>query len=75
MVLPLLGLGKVWDGDAIVETRKSLEKYQLKPLQLQAKEGLALINGTQFILAHAIFGLEKFEYLFNLGRFSSRFFY
>ena len=73
MVLPLLGLGKVWDGDAIVETRKSLEKYQLKPLQLQAKEGLALINGTQFILAHAIFGLEKFEYLLNLADLAAAF--
>lgn len=73
MVLPLLGLGKVWDGDAIVETRKSLEKHQLKPLQLQAKEGLALINGTQFILAHAIFGLEKFEYLLNLADLAAAF--
>ena len=73
MVLPLLGFGKVWDGDAIVETRKSLEKHQLKPLQLQAKEGLALINGTQFILAHAIFGLEKFEYLLNLADLAAAF--
>ena len=73
MVLPLLGLGKVWDGDAIVQTRKSLEKHQLKPLQLQAKEGLALINGTQFILAHAIFGLEKFEYLLNLADLAAAF--
>ena len=73
MVLPLLGFGKVWEGDAIVETRKSLEKHQLKPLQLQAKEGLALINGTQFILAHAIFGLEKFEYLLNLADLAAAF--
>lgn len=73
MVLPLLGLGKVWDGNAIVEARKSLEKHQLKPLQLQAKEGLALINGTQFILAHAIFGLEKFEYLLNLADLAAAF--
>ena len=73
MVLPLLGLGKVWDGNAIVEARKSLEKHQLQPLQLQAKEGLALINGTQFILAHAIFGLEKFEYLLNLADLAAAF--
>ena len=73
MVLPLLGFGKVWDGNAIVEARKSLEKHQLKPLQLQAKEGLALINGTQFILAHAIFGLEKFEYLLNLADLAAAF--
>lgn len=34
---------------------------------LGPKEGLGLINGTQFILAHAIKGLEKFEYLLNLA--------
>ncbi|GGP05538.1 histidine ammonia-lyase [Cloacibacterium rupense] len=73
MVLPLLGLGKVWDGDAIVETSTALQKHHLEPLQLQAKEGLALINGTQFILAHAIKGLEKFEYLLNLADLAAAF--
>lgn len=73
LVLPLLGLGKVWDGDQILETPIVLEKHQLKPLQLQAKEGLALINGTQFILAHAIKGLEKFEYLLDLADLAAAF--
>lgn len=73
MVLPLLGLGKVWDGDEVVETSAVLQKHQLAPLQLQAKEGLALINGTQFILAHAIKGLEKFEYLLNLADLAAAF--
>ena len=67
MVLPLLGLGKVWEGENIVETAQVLEKHQLQPLKLQAKEGLALINGTQFILAHAILGLDKFRYLLDLA--------
>ena len=73
LVLPLLGLGKVWDGEQIVETSAVLQKHQLQPLQLQAKEGLALINGTQFILAHAIKGLEKFEYLLNLADLAAAF--
>ena len=73
LVLPLLGLGKVWDGEQIVETFAILQKHQLQPLQLQAKEGLALINGTQFILAHAIKGLEKFEYLLNLADLAAAF--
>lgn len=73
MVLPLLGLGKVWDGDQIVETSTALHKHQLEPLKLQAKEGLALINGTQFILAHAILGLDKFEYLLNLADLAAAF--
>ncbi len=67
MVLPLLGLGKVWQGDKMVETSRILKKHGLKPLQLGPKEGLGLINGTQFILAHAIKALEKMEYLLDLA--------
>lgn len=67
LVLPLLGLGKVWENGQPAETAKILKKHQLKPLKLGPKEGLGLINGTQFILAHAIKGLEKFEYLLNLA--------
>lgn len=67
LVLPLLGLGKVWENDSIVETAKVLNKHGLEPLILGPKEGLGLINGTQFILAHAILGLHKFEYLLNLA--------
>ena len=67
MVLPLLGLGQVWENDTIAETAAILQKYQLQPLTLGPKEGLGLINGTQFILAHAIKGLAKFEYLLDLA--------
>lgn len=67
MVLPLLGLGKVWQGNDIVDTNEVLKKHHLKPLSLGAKEGLGLINGTQFILAHAIKGLEKMDYLLHLA--------
>lgn len=67
LVLPLLGLGKVWENDVTVETSAVLEKHGLQPLILGPKEGLGLINGTQFILAHAILGLYKFEYLLNLA--------
>jgi len=67
LVLPLLGLGKVWENNQVSDTGKILEKHQLKPLKLGPKEGLGLINGTQFILAHAIKGIEKFEYLLNLA--------
>lgn len=67
LVLPLLGLGKVWENGEVVETSKVLEKHNLQPLKLGPKEGLGLINGTQFILSHAIKGLEKFEYLLDLA--------
>lgn len=67
LVLPLLGLGLVWENDKVIEAAKVLKKHQMKPLKLGPKEGLGLINGTQFILAHAITGLSKFEYLLDLA--------
>jgi histidine ammonia-lyase len=59
LFLPLIGLGKVWYKGRIQETAGVLRKESLKPLELGAKEGLALINGTQFITAHAVMVLEK----------------
>ena len=67
LVLPLIGLGKVWYNGQPTETTKVLEEHRIQPLQLGPKEGLGLINGTQFILAHTIKALEKFEYLLNLA--------
>ncbi len=67
LFLPLFGEGEFWVKNKIVVAKKVLKKHKLKPVQLQAKEGLALINGTQFILAHAIKGLKKMEYLLDLA--------
>jgi histidine ammonia-lyase len=67
LFLPLLGEGDFWVGDDIVNAKEVLANHNLKPLTLEAKEGLGLINGTQFILAHAIKGLHKMEYLLDLA--------
>ncbi|MCO6500422.1 MAG: histidine ammonia-lyase [Vicingus serpentipes] len=67
LFLPLIGEGDFWIGENIVPAKKVLSDHQLAPLDLQAKEGLALINGTQFILAHAIVGLDKMGYLLDLA--------
>lgn len=67
MVLPLLGLGKVWQNGDVVDTTDVLAANGLQPLKLGPKEGLGLINGTQFILAHSVLGLNKFEYLLDLA--------
>ncbi len=67
LFLPLLGEGEFWVKDKIVSAIEILQKYNIKPIPLKAKEGLALINGTQFILAHAIWGLNKMEYLLDLA--------
>ncbi len=67
LFLPLIGVGEFWVGDRSELARNVLIKHNLKPLVLKAKEGLALINGTQFILAHTIVGLDKMYYLLNLA--------
>ena len=61
LFLPLIGLGYLSkDGKNYIKSHEILRKHNLTPLKLQAKEGLALINGTQFITAHAIIIHEKF---------------
>ncbi len=50
--LPLLGEGHVRDrAGAVVTGAQALAKLDLEPLQLESKEGLALINGTHFMSA------------------------
>jgi len=67
LFLPLIGEGEFWAGNKIVPAKKVLNERNLKPIKLEAKEGLGLINGTQFILAHAIIGLKKMAYLLDLA--------
>jgi len=59
LFLPLIGLGKVVYQDQILPTAEFFKKAGLAPLALGAKEGLALINGTQFIAAHAVKVVEE----------------
>lgn len=61
LFLPLIGEGKVFEGSEMVDARKILDQYGLKPIELGAKEGLALINGTQFIAAHAVKLVERLQ--------------
>jgi histidine ammonia-lyase len=59
LALPLIGEGEVWDGEKQVPAKTALAKHGLKRLKLQSKEGLALINGTQFMLAYGVYILLK----------------
>jgi histidine ammonia-lyase len=59
LFLPLIGLGEVFYKDSTYKTADLLEKLNIAPLTLGPKEGLALINGTQFILAHAVYGVAR----------------
>jgi histidine ammonia-lyase len=67
LFLPLIGLGKVTINENTISAKDFFLQHNLKPLTLQAKEGLGLINGTQFILAHSVFGLYKMEHLLNVA--------
>jgi histidine ammonia-lyase len=63
LCLPLLGMGEVWYNNAIVPAESILKQYDWQPIQLQSKEGLALINGTQFMSAYGMYLLTKSEQL------------
>src|SRR5699024_1515908 len=54
LFLPLIGHGKVWFKGELVEAKEALAAYNISPILLGAKEGLALINGTQFMAAHGV---------------------
>lgn len=59
LFLPLLGHGEVWIEDEKVSATEMLKKYGWQPIKLEAKEGLALLNGTQFMSAHAVYTLLR----------------
>ena len=57
--LPLLGRGEVYYGGERMATDKVMKKFNWEPITLQAKEGLALLNGTQFMSAYGVYCLLK----------------
>jgi histidine ammonia-lyase len=59
LFLPLIGLGEVYYKGDRVSTAAMLQKENQQPVQLGPKEGLALINGTQFILAFAVKAVQR----------------
>ena len=61
LFLPLIGLGQVYYQDSLIPASELLAAHGLEPLELGPKEGLALINGTQFIAAHAVKVVEKMQ--------------
>jgi histidine ammonia-lyase len=61
LFLPLIGYSSVHYKGTIVPAREVLGSYGLSPLELGPKEGLALINGTQFIAAHAVKFIEVLQ--------------
>ena len=62
LFLPLIGLGEVYCKGIRRPAQEVLDQYGLLPVRLGPKEGLALINGTQFILAFAVKGVQRLHY-------------
>jgi len=52
--LPLLGLGEVEYEGEVLPAAEVNKKFGWKPIELQSKEGLALLNGTQFMSAYGV---------------------
>jgi histidine ammonia-lyase len=67
--LPLLGEGEVWHQSQKKHTKEVLKEFGWEPILLQSKEGLALLNGTQFMSAYGVYILiksSKFSWLADL---------
>ncbi len=54
LCLPLIGMGEAILNDEIISGEKLLKKFNWEEIQLQSKEGLALLNGTQFMSAYGV---------------------
>ena len=57
--LPLIGLGEVLYKGKVRPSAEVWKEMGWEPITLQSKEGLALLNGTQFMSAHAVWSILK----------------
>ena len=65
--LPLLGLGEVYYNNEKISGEDLYKKIDLKPIKLSSKEGLALLNGTQFMSSFAVWSAIKANRLSELS--------
>ncbi|MBL7917854.1 MAG: histidine ammonia-lyase [Bacteroidia bacterium] len=63
LCLPLIGMGKVEFKGEVKEASEVLKTLNLQPINLSSKEGLALLNGTQFMSAYGVYGIIKSNHL------------
>ena len=63
LALNLIGEGEVHYKGNVLPMKTILSEINFKPITLQSKEGLALINGTQFMLSYGLYILTKLEQL------------
>lgn len=65
MCLPLIGCGEVYYKNKKMSSAKAFKDCGLKTINLKSKEGLALLNGTQFMSAHGAYSLLLSKDLFE----------
>lgn len=63
LFLPLIGLGEVRIGGVRKPAAEVCKHFGWEPIKLQSKEGLALLNGTQFMSSHGVYALLKIRRL------------
>ena len=63
LALPLVGEGEAWFEGERLPGAVALERAGLEPISLQAKEGLSLVNGTQFMAAIGALGIARAQRL------------
>lgn len=61
--LPLIGMGEVWHQGEKIRSSEVLKMFNWQPIELKSKEGLALINGTQFMSAYGLHNLVQADRL------------
>ncbi len=69
MALPLLGQGQIWnaEGTGTVAAETRLAEFDLQPITLHPKDGLALINGTQLMSGYGAYVLHRCVSLVRLA--------
>ncbi len=67
LALPLIGLGEAYCEDKKFKGEALLRKLELEPVEFKAKEGLALLNGTQFMSAYGVWSLLQAKRLSQLA--------
>lgn len=65
LCLPLLGMGEVYYKGARKEAADILERHNWRPIELKSKEGLALLNGTQFMSSYGSWAIHHANRLSN----------
>ncbi|WP_176598310.1 MULTISPECIES: histidine ammonia-lyase [Sphingobium] len=65
MTAAMIGVGEIWVSGERVPALEALARARLGPVELGPKEGLALLNGTQFSTANALAGLFGADRLFR----------